>query len=371
MKTFLFLWLGFSGLTLLPTTHAAPGVEEVTAAAAGSDATALTALLDQGGPVNERNARGWTPLVSAVAAGRTDAVRALLARHAEPDGTTAANCYPLDFAVEKGHGDIVALLLDAGADINRFRIKVGEQSSVAPLFVAALNQRPAMAEILLARGARVNAANNDGDTPLMFASCKPCPEMTRLLLAHGADVNAHRKDGQNSLIYAAGGGYAENVRLLLAHGADLHATAIDYPGGPRYGVLETAQEQGRPYVLEILAEAGATPANPRGKLNEELGSAVQSDDYERAQAALAKGASATEPDHDNVLPITVAILNGNAGILRMLIKAGADVNVMPDDDARQTPLAHARYQIDHARSPQDKTRFEQVADILRKAGATR
>ncbi len=367
MKTFLCLLLGLSGLM---TAHAAPGVEEVTAAAAGDDTAALIALLDKGGPLDERNARGWTPLICAIKAGRTDAVRALLARHVDPKKVTAANCSPLDFAVIEHDNEIASLLIDAGADVNRLRFSGSETRSFSPLLLTANHGYPDTAAILLAHGARVNAVNDDGDTALMEASRKSYPETIRVLLEHGADANAHRDSGLNALILAAYNGCAEGVRLLLAHGADLHATAVE--GGPRFGALEAAAEQGRPYVLEILADAGAAPAIPHAKLNDELDSALQFDDYERAQAALAKGASPTEPDHNNILPITVAVLKGNPGIVRMLIKAGADVNAIPPDgDPRGSALALAREQIESAKTPPDKARFEQVADILRQAGATR
>jgi ankyrin repeat protein len=48
-------------------------------------------------------------------------------------------------------------------------------------------------------------------------------EIVQLLLEKGADVNAKNKYGRTALIYATERGYTEIVQLLLEKGADVNA----------------------------------------------------------------------------------------------------------------------------------------------------
>src|SRR5262245_38877439 len=79
-------------------------------------------------------------------------------------------------------------LLQQGADPNA-------QDRASPLMGAAISdvkgaeRRPAMMELLLAAGAKVNARTSDGRTTLMFAAVATDPAAMRLLLERGADPN--------------------------------------------------------------------------------------------------------------------------------------------------------------------------------------
>lgn len=72
---------------------------------------------------------------------------------------------------------------------------------------------------LLASGAYVNAANNNGATPLNLASETGHAEVVKVLLAAGANVDAARNDGVTPHYIASQGGHTDVVKLLLAAGA--------------------------------------------------------------------------------------------------------------------------------------------------------
>ncbi|HLO78099.1 MAG TPA: ankyrin repeat domain-containing protein [Magnetospirillum sp.] len=98
--------------------------------------------------------------------------------------------------------------------------------------------------MMLDRGARVDERNSFGKTPLMVAAQQNLPEAARLLLDHGAAVNATtwmrdddaslRHDGRSPLMYAAASGSLAVIKLLLERGADPHMAdtngrrAVDY-----------------------------------------------------------------------------------------------------------------------------------------------
>ena len=82
------------------------------------------------------------------------------------------------------------------------------------LFSAASGGDAAAVQALLAKGAELNAKNNDGVTALIVASGNGHLDVVQALLAKGADVNAKDNNGWTALDAAAAGGHAE-IRALL------------------------------------------------------------------------------------------------------------------------------------------------------------
>ena len=144
-------------------THreAAGSGDTVHQAARAGDLGALNALLSVGTNVDERDLRGWTPLMHAVNEDRGRAVERLLAARTDPnlrapDGTTA-----LQIAVSLGRTGIAAMLRRAGADP----------------WLAGPGRRTA-AETARARGdPAMHAALDLPNRGEVFRDCMDCPEM--------------------------------------------------------------------------------------------------------------------------------------------------------------------------------------------------
>jgi ankyrin repeat protein len=77
-----------------------------------------------------------------------------------------------------------------------------------------------MVKLLLARGAVVNAANDEGFTALMIAARAGLAGAVQCLLEGRADVNAANREGITALMQAARGHYLTVVKLLIDNGAD-------------------------------------------------------------------------------------------------------------------------------------------------------
>ena len=76
----------------------------------------------------------------------------------------------------------------------------------------------------LAAGTDVNTKGGSfGGTPLHSAAIEGHKEVAELLIAKGADVNAKRDDGWTPLMDAAQEGYMEIVELLRKHGGKTYA----------------------------------------------------------------------------------------------------------------------------------------------------
>lgn len=115
-------------------------------------------------------------------------------------------------------------------------------------------------ERLLAAGANVNAANNNGWTALMAAARSGKAEVVGILINAGANVNATQADGATALMSATRHGHVEVVRRLILAGADVNMKQIwRDPDGKMH--IDTVLGEAKfmadnPHVVRSLANKG-------------------------------------------------------------------------------------------------------------------
>jgi ankyrin repeat protein len=198
-------------------------------------------LLDRGAPVNAQDAHGQTPLdyaamiagwsahgrdfsfmenshltpsrfhetvrllrekgavltsYAAVAIGDADAVRRMH-REGRLRNEDWGRGGLLSIAVRVNRIDMVSLLLDLGLDPNE-PAEEGEEGKVAgaPLWFASMCGRYEIAELLISRGADVNAVLNGNADALHCAERTGDKQMQALLLKHGARITVERVAGR-------------------------------------------------------------------------------------------------------------------------------------------------------------------------------
>lgn len=88
-----------------------------------------------------------------------------------------------------------------------------------PLHFAAANGDVELVNLLLDRGAKINAATQDGWTALHFACLRGDEGLVQLLLDRDADVSMTTTSGVSALSIATSEGDREIVELLLDRGA--------------------------------------------------------------------------------------------------------------------------------------------------------
>ena len=181
-----------------------------------------------------------------------------------------AGMTPLHRAAENGQVEIVELLLARGADLEA-RTTDADQTALGRSYY-----HEDVLEVLLAHGATVdiftavNARKADyvadllrqdpsltdarmwDMTPLHFAAMNDAPDMAGLLLANGADVNASGQQLRTSLHWAALLGRRAAVEWLVANGAATNAADEDFKT-PR----DLALEGGHAEIAELLQQGGA------------------------------------------------------------------------------------------------------------------
>ena len=162
--------------------------------------------LDRKADLNAVDVGGSTTLIYAAANGHLELIDLL-----QKAGLTKGNDLALAFAVRGCFTTVVRRLLAAGAPITA-------KIEGAPMLVlaASANCLEAM-ELLLARGADVNAPDADGTTPLMHAAGLGFVPVVQLLLDRGADLERTNKDKQSAWLMAAMSGQREVVDIFKAY----------------------------------------------------------------------------------------------------------------------------------------------------------
>ena len=313
----------------------APEGFHLQAAALNGHAEIVTTLLDHGAHPNafSEHVAGGTALQAACTTGNTDVARALLARGADPNYGDGEFTNPLIAATSIGYGDVVELLLGYRANPNVF----GGFDGSTPLNNAAMALPAKYLIMLMDSGAIVDQMDPDEDTALMVSALVGDNACVEALLARGANVHLNGKHNGTALHAAASGGHTETCRLLLQRGADSRMR-----GGPFGSVLQAAAASGdRTTVAAILA------ACPQKTTGSEIDSgskfftalhaaAVQEDDRCLRQLLSRKpNLDVFPPTTGNAdksllsgTPLQIASLAGCNRNARLLVEAGADLNIV-------------------------------------------
>lgn len=120
---------------------------------------------------------------------------------------------PLHFAAQGGHEEIVDLLIAKGADVNAKNI-----AKETPLHYAAAMGYKEVVDLLLAKGAVFNSGTTNGSTPLHYSANFGNSEIVRVLIEKGADINCRNKYGLTPLDLAYIANQSEAAQLIVSKG---------------------------------------------------------------------------------------------------------------------------------------------------------
>jgi len=270
----------------------------------------------------------------------------------------------LHLAAQTDQIEIAEFLIEKGADVNaeykgvqikEWQKDKGERQyrlwgGYTPLHFATANNYKDIVELLIAKGANVNAKDDDGGTPLHRAVQEDHKDVAEFLIARGADMSARDENGQTSLYWAAYYGHMDIAKLLIDKGADVNAK-----NARGRTPLHRALTEGHSDIAKLFINKGADVNAKDEDGRTPLHRAVQKDHKDVAEFLIARGADMSARDENGQASLYWAAYYGHMDIAKLLIVKGADVNVKADDGI--TPL-YCAVGYGH----------EEVAELLRKHG---
>lgn len=230
------------------------------------------------------------------------------------------------FAPSRTRIGIVFLLLlgVAGCDSSAPPSIEPQPRSPSTLLEAVLMGDRAAVERFIAAGADVTATEIDGTTLVMRAVHGRHPEIVDVLIDAGAQAAAENEYGVTALYLAARNGDAASTRALLAAGAPPNTSL---PEGET--VLMTAAKSGNPNVVSALL-VGVDPDSSTSAQEASFG-------YSAVSAPPAPRLHGADPNSRDrwygQTALMWAAAAGRLDVARLLINAGADVNVVDVEGA--------------------------------------
>jgi ankyrin repeat protein len=245
----------------------------------------------------------------------------------------AAGSTALHHAAGFGTLETIQLLLDKGAGVN-----AKNRRSSTPLHWAIHDE--ARVRLLLEHGAAINAKQVEDRTPLYQAAVlENGNAVLRLLLEKGGDPSLATLVGRTPLMSAAGRGDLEAMRLLIAKGAD-----VNRKSGAGDTALMAAAANGSLQAVQLLLDHGADPSVQSKRNETALGNAATAGNEETFKLVLDQGADVNIRNVRGYSPLMLAASSDTMPdeIVKMLLSKGADTSYSADYDETATMLAAKR-----------------------------
>lgn len=167
-------------------------------------------LIDHGADVNAKRTDGWTPILTAAYHGRPEQIALLISKGAD---INYWNSEALRLTIRENKLEAAQLFLDKGVNINGY-----DDAGRTAMHNAARRCNAEAVKLLIRNKAKVDMPDKEGQTPLYVAASSGFPAVARMLILKGANVNA-RDNNEVSVMQA----------IKLGKKAYMEATAKEYP----------------------------------------------------------------------------------------------------------------------------------------------
>ncbi|XP_026866542.2 protein phosphatase 1 regulatory inhibitor subunit 16B isoform X3 [Electrophorus electricus] len=201
------------------------------------------------------------------------------------------------------------------------RKRVSFAANVALLEASARNDLQEV-RYLLKYSVSPDLCNEDGLTAMHQCCIDNYEEMVQVLLSRGASVNAQDNELWTPLHAAATCGHTGLVRILIQHGADL--LAVNSDGNMPYDLCEDDP------TLDIIETAMANRGITQDMINETRAAAERRMTKD-IQNLLHDGKDINQPDSQGATLLHIAAANGYMEAVELLLEGGALMNLIDSD----------------------------------------
>lgn len=227
----------------------------------------------------------------------------------------------LDKACSENHFDEVKFLVQFLPDGDPL-IRQPHKKNI-PIISATLEGNEKIVDLLVRKGANVNAKTQDLHTPLIIAVNNENINLVRYFIKHNANINSKNKIGWTALMYAV---WQENLaifdELVAAKGIDL-----DEKNNEGATALIIASARGQYEWVKRLIEKNANLDIGDANGNTALMFAIINKHTNIARALIEKGANINLLTNDGVSAFMRAVDSNNLELVDLLQQKGAEINI--------------------------------------------
>ncbi len=233
-------------------------------------------------------------------------------------------------AIKKGDIEKIRSCIENKPDL--VHAKIVDDDTVLHLAVGIGGRN--IVELLIKKGANVNAVNSYKQTPLHYAFYKKSKEMAALLLDNGAHINCRNVWGNTPFYRAVRSGYMEGIQFLIQRGAD-----INLPSASGKSPLHAAVGRADVTIVDLLLKHGADINSRDTWKQTPLFIAASTKAVELVKLLTANGADIHQKNGWGQTVLHRAAIAGYLDIVDLLIDKGAEIN--KTDSKNRTPIDYA------------------------------